>query len=198
MKRISLICIICLLIVPLVALADPKPLPETYTSDDGRLTLRYPTGWAIQSEANGLVIVATSEMFLQREDIVTLSSGEAGVLVLFLNVTAVGEEAFTIDPLASNDPLVILDAISEALPLGGDAETILDPVESTTYSDHPAAHTDGIVAGNPIFLILVKNGDKDYTLIMGVAAPGELPKYEPKLLAIAESVRYQPPDEPTP
>ena len=165
-----------------------KPLPETYVSEDERLTLRYPTGWIVDNDQQGTVLVATHEDLFDLNDD-PVPSGEAAVGIIFLNP---GGETFPTELLDGDDPLSILNRIVGDI-FTSDDETELSPPETMFFADHPAARTDGSVAGNPVFLILVDNGDKNYSLIVGIAAPGELAKVEPKLLAIAESAHYLPP-----
>ena len=45
-----------------------RPLPETYVSDDETMTLRYPTGWVVETDQSGMVIVATSEEMIDLGD----------------------------------------------------------------------------------------------------------------------------------
>lgn len=179
--------ILVLLVTPWLVLAQTaKPLPQTYVSDDERLTLRYPAGWVLDSETSGQLIVATDEsLFELSEDIVP--SGQAAFGVLFLDENSLGS---LID--LGGDPLSIMEAVVKTTFESADAGVKLESPIALTFADHPAARTDGTFIGNDIFLMVVDQGGKHYALYIGITAGGEMPKYEPKLLAIGESIHYLP------
>ncbi|MEO8611494.1 MAG: hypothetical protein ABI690_26585 [Chloroflexota bacterium] len=171
--------------VPVVAQSNAaKPLPETYVSDDENLTLRYPHGWSIQSDTPGQVVIATDESLfnLSAE---AVPSGEAALGVLFLD-SSTGLS----DLVSGSDPISILNSLVKTLFEQGDTKATLGTPEALTFADHAAARVDGTLTGNTIFLMIVDQGDKNYLLYVGITSADEMPKFEPKLLAIAESVRY--------
>src|SRR5262245_5064949 len=104
MKRISLAFLLLLIMFPLVTLADAQPLPETYISDDGTLTLHYPAGWMIQADQPGLVVVATDESLLRIGE-ETIPSGEAVVAMLFSNA----DDAYLRAYFSGDDSITVLD-----------------------------------------------------------------------------------------
>ena len=52
------VLILTLFAVPVLA---QNALTETYVSPDERLTLRYPEGWVVVDEDDGIVVLATDE-----------------------------------------------------------------------------------------------------------------------------------------
>ena len=165
-----------------------KPLPETYVSDDENLTLRYPHGWKLQADSPGQVVIATDESLfnLNAEKI---PSGEAALGILFLDSSNDLSEILVL----GDDPISILNALVKMIFEQGDTQAELGTPEAITFADHPAARVDGTFMDNAIFLMIVDQGTKNYVLYVGIAAAGEMPKFEPKLLAIGESVHYIPP-----
>jgi len=166
-----------------------KPLPESYVSEDENLTLRYPSGWVIQNDTPEATVIATDESLfdLGNEEI---PSGEAALAVVFLDFG--GELSETL--VLGDDPLSILNSLVTGVFKTGDETTDaeLGTPETITFADHPAARVDGTITGNAVFLIIVDQGDKNYLLYVGVTSADEMPKFEPKLLAIAESVHHVP------
>jgi len=168
-----------------------KLLPETYVTDDETMTLRYPTGWVIDSEQPGLVIVATSEDALDVGD-ETLPSGEAAVAVLFSSA----DDEYLREYFSGDDPVAVLDNIIDMLfSVESDINVEITTPESMTFADYPAARAQGIYMDNRVLLIVADRGGDGFSLIIALAAESDFAKFEPKLLAIAESVNFLPPTE---
>jgi hypothetical protein len=170
-----------------------KPLPETFVSDDESLTLRYPAGWAVEYEESGMVIVATSEEMFDLGD-ENIPPGEAAVAILLSNAAANDMDEFFV----GDDPVAILDnLIKTVFSTGVDADMNIEftpPIE-ISFNGLPAARSDGLFMGNHAFLIANEREDGNYSIIIGITTVDELDKFEPKLLAIAESINFQPPSE---
>jgi hypothetical protein len=187
MKRIGCtLFLLLLLVVPTVA-QNHESLPETFVSDDERLTMRYPSGWVVQNPSQGQVLVGTSSdtLMMSSSD---LPSGEAGMILLFLtaNQAFVDAEIFV-----SGDPVASLSGFMNTITAGANEDVAFSPPEATTFGVNPAARADGHVNNNDAFIVLVEYDDT-LAIIVGLVAGGEMGKYEPKLLAIAESVNYAP------
>ena len=166
-------------------------LPETYVSDDESMTLRYPTGWVVESDQPGLFIVATSEDMLDLGN-ENVPAGEAAVAVLFSNA----DDQYLREYFVGDDPAAVLDNIIKTLfSSNTDINVEFTNPTGTIFNDLPAARSDGLFMGNHVFLMVNALGNDVYSLIIGITTVSELDKFEPKLLAIAESVNYQPPGE---
>jgi hypothetical protein len=190
--RIRIIWIILVLLVsPLIVRAESKPLPETYVSADEMTTFRYPTGWTFDAEQPGLVIVGTSPKMLNFYD-GTISSGDAAVFVFFSNA----EDEYLRGYFADDDLVGVTAKLIDTLYSGGgDPNVGFTTPSPTTFADFPALRSDGSFLGNHIFLIVVERPEHIFSMVIGFAAESELKKFEPKLLAIAESVNYRPPSQ---
>jgi hypothetical protein len=168
-----------------------KPLPETYVSDDETLTLRHPTGWVVETDQPGIVIVATSEEMIDLGDD-NIPSGEAAVAMVFSNTG----DSFMRELFIGDDPTAILNNfINTMFSNGSDSDIEFTTPASTTFDELPAARSDGLFMGNHAFLILNEREDGSYSLIIGITTVDELDKFEPKLLAIAQSINFQPPND---
>lgn len=190
-KRLFYVLLLTLLLAVFafpVAAQSSKPLPETYVSEDENLTLRYPSGWAIQTDTPGQVVIATDESLFNLND-EQIPSGKAALGVLFLDSSNDLSQILVL----GDDPISILNALVKALFEQGDTQVALGTPVALTFADHPAARVDGTFSGNAIFLMIVDQGDKNYVLLVGITSADEMPKFEPKLLAIGESVHYIPP-----
>ena len=188
MKRIvvsGLLLGILLLAAPAAAQAETKILPETFTSDDDRLVVHYPTGWFTDTQYDGQVRIGTNEYNVDLS-YDRLESGQASVVILY----AAGSRSYNSALLRGSNPLDILRYIVRSSSTTSGTSLRLDPPESITFGDYPAARTDGYIQDNEVFLLVVNYAVDRYSLIMGYAAEGELSLYEPKLLAIAESADY--------
>jgi len=188
MKRIAIgyaLFILALLATPAAAQSDSRTLSETYTSDDQLLTVHYPTGWYANSEIDGQVHIATTEDTI-RLDTDRLESGSAGVTIMY----ALGKRPFNSAAVKRTNPLAILNSIIDGYTSYG-TRLRFDEAAEITFSDHPAARVNGRVRGNEFFIIVVNDAVDHFILVLGYAAHNELSRYEPKLLAIAESADYQ-------
>ena len=194
MKRIRFIYIFLTMLLlgtlaTSVVAQSAKLLPETYVSDDESMTLRYPTGWVIDSEQPGLVIVATSEDILDIGN-ETIPSGEAAVAVLFSSA----DDEYLREYFSGSDSVTVLDNIIKTLfSDASDINVEFTAPESITFADYPAARAQGIFLDNRVLLIVVDRGGDVFSLVIGISAESDFAKYEPKLLAIAESVNFLPP-----
>ncbi len=175
-----------------VAAQTSKPLPETFVSDDESMTLRYPSGWAVEYDQPGMVIVATNEELFDLGD-ENIPLGEAAVAVLFSN----SGDSYMEEFFVGDDPAAILANVIDSVFSNGGSDMNIEfttPAE-TTFNELPAARSDGLFMGNHVFLIVNALDNGGYRLIIGITTMAELDKFEPKLLAIAESVNFQPPSD---
>ncbi|MEO8611493.1 MAG: hypothetical protein ABI690_26580 [Chloroflexota bacterium] len=181
--------LLLLLAVPLIARADSKPLPETYVSDDGVTTFQYPTGWTIDVQHPGLVTVSSKDHpFLFGSDF--MSQGEAAVMVIFSDAA----DAYFREYFEADNPAAMMNHIIQkvfAANLRGDLK--FTALETIQFGDFPAVHTSTTFRDNNFSAILADRGNGLYTLAIGITTISASEKYAPKLLAIAESVTYQPP-----
>jgi hypothetical protein len=192
MMRFRLYCaVLALLLTPLIARAEHKPLPEAYVSDNEWLTLNHPTGWVVWADQPGLVIVSTSDEPIRvGQD--SISPGEAAVVVLFSNA----DDSYLREYFQGSSPAAVLDHFIQTVFVPAtDAAVEFSESEAIHFADYPAARADGTFSNNSIFAIVADRGNGLYSLIIGITSPDELAKFEPKLLAIAESVRYLPQSE---
>jgi hypothetical protein len=183
--------LLLLFVVPLIVRAESKPLPETYVSDDEATTLRHPTGWIVWADQPGLVIVSTSDKptLVGQENI---SPGEAAVVVLFSNA----DDGYLRAYFQGDDAAAILDHFIQTLfvPSMGNVVEFGIP-HDTHFADFPAVRSDGLFFDSSINVIVVDRGSGRYSLVVLLTTASEQTKFEPKLLAIAESVNYRPPSQ---
>lgn len=172
----------------MLAVAQAKPLPETYVSDDEVTTLRYPEGWVVWADQPGIVIVSTSDkpMLVGQENI---TPGEAAVVVLFSNA----DDAYLRDYFDGSDAGDILDHIIQTLFVASMGDTVeFGSQRAVQFGDDPAVRSDATFFDSSMFVMVVNRGAGLYSLVVGLSTTLEQPKFEPKLLAIAESVTYRP------
>jgi hypothetical protein len=181
MKRYLYVLLFLFMFVPAAA-QDHKPLAETFVSDDERLTLHYPSGWVIEA-MSGQVVIASDEALFEISTEVPAGEGALGVIIfddpttnesLFVGEDIVGKLEYLIENLIGSSPDYVLST----------------DVEGLTVNDRDAAYTDGQLSGNEVFVLLVDHGEERYLFMIGLAAPGEMERFEPKLKAIAESVNF--------
>jgi hypothetical protein len=184
-----LLTLLVLGLLPATAVAQSATaLGETYVSDDETMTLRYPTGWFIDSEQPGLVIVASNENAFDVGD-EPLAPGQAVVAVVY----STAEDEYLQEYFSGDDPVEVLDTIIETL-FSAEIDPFVEftPAQTATFGDDAAARSDGLFMKNHIFLVVAADSRGDYRLVIGLTAEADYAKYEPKLLAIAESVNYLP------
>ncbi len=187
MKRIQIAWIVTMLLVaPLIVRAQSKPLPETYVSEDERMTLRYPTGWVIEANQPGSIIVSTS--YDIKGD--TLPPGEAFISIGFIN----DEQGYFRDYLASDDLVGMMNGFIDSVLNGAaDLQVEFNTPSSTTFAGFSAVRSDGSLLDSHIFIIMAERDDDMFNIVIGGTSAAEFNKFEPKLLAIAESAQYVPP-----
>ncbi len=180
--------VVLMLAVPLVAHAQDKSLPEKFVSEDGALSVQYPTGWYANTVGDGQVWVSTTR-FPYGFGTDELPSGEAGVTVTYsMNNQTLDSRMFQ-----GSDPLLILTGLVDSVSVWGSSDLRFDEPASMTFNDHPAARVRGRFGHNEIMIVIVNYGLDQFSLVLGYASDGELAKVEPKLLAIAQSAVYETP-----
>jgi hypothetical protein len=181
MKRYLYALLFLFMVVPAAA-QDYKPLVETFVSDDERLTLRYPSGWVIDA-MSGQVVIASDEALFEISTEVPAGEGALGIIIfddpttnesLFVGEDVVSKLEYLIENLIGSSPDYVLSS----------------DVEGLTVNDRDAAYSEGELSGNEVFVLLVDHGEDRFLFMIGLAAPGEMVRFEPKLKAIAESVNF--------
>jgi hypothetical protein len=175
-----------------VATPNPTTLDQTYTSADGALTFNYPTGWAVREEAEQ-VFLATNDQLLQSTGAsATATPGQfaIGIIVFASNrVPGLSEDAAPLDVLSAFAPF-----------LSGASEAAEDPSAATfgqsteiTVGSRRAARAEGSSGADQTLLVVLELQPGVFSIIGANSAPGELARFEPTLLAIAQTMQYAEP-----
>lgn len=188
MRPLILLLTVFSLVLPVMA--QQATLPETYVSDDETTTLRYPSGWFVDYADPGMVLVATNPDLFDLGD-ETVPSGEAAVAVVF----ATAENQFLDEMFIGDDPVAILELFIDSI-FSSESDFSVEfttPAPTVFGSAETAARADGLFLGNHVFIIVASRDADSFSIVVGITAEADHVKYEPKLLAIAESVNYLPP-----
>lgn len=182
MKRLFILLAWLAVIVPAAA-QDTKLLDETFVTEDERLTLRYPSGWVVESSIDGQVLVATDESLFRINSAIPTGGGALGIIIfedeemnelIFVGEDIVEKLTYLIDTLLADSP----------------DYDLLSGAEGLTLNDREAAFATGRLSENEVFILLVDYGDDRLLFMVGLTAPDDMARFQPKLLAIAESVNY--------
>ncbi len=196
-------------IIDSVIYADaPEPeatpdLAQTFTSEDGSITISYPDGWQATAHppTKGVqdVSLASSEAVLNKSIFLGFSklpTGEAALHAYFGSPAALIGELIDIEN--SDDPVIFLQSYVDRLnPL---MKFDVSEAEPITVNDLPAARIDYQAENRGEgYLLVLRLGDNQLALIDVSAAPDELADWESDIQAIIESLVYTPSEtaEPT-
>jgi WD40 repeat protein len=178
-----------LLTIPLVARA--QELPETHTSSDGKLTIRYPLDWVVEEDDNQFFI-ATSQTTL---DTYRRSPGDAAPMppneaLMVIAVLPEGENIGDDKITGSAADVMALVMKSASVSSNADKLTFAGKPETFTLGGQPAAVIDGTFDRNQnqarVFVRELPN--HLYEFAVGVTASGGLPKFGPKIRDMAASL----------
>ena len=152
------------------------------------MTVRYPTGWVIDVQQPGSVIVATSQEVLDLEDN-TVPSGEAALAIAFID----DEQGILRDYLDSGDLMEMMNNLTKnVFEAESDPQLVFTEPSSMTFMGFAAVRSDAVFLGTHVFIIMSERDDMVFNFVIGLTAAAEFDKFEPKLLAIAESAQYMP------
>jgi Tol biopolymer transport system component len=183
-RYLLLVMILASLAVPTLAQDD---LTETYASPDERLTLRYPEGWFVSTEQDGITILATQEMLIAGIDD-DIPRGEAALALLFSDADPLAAEDLFDDGTSSSVIRGLIALIQED---SENAGRFSEPV-TFTLEGRSGARSIGSVQGNDVLLVITEIEDGVFGVAIGVTASGDLGRFEAKMLAIIESINYAP------
>ncbi len=200
---ISLTVLLALVMIPLAALAQSETEYETYTSEDGLLSVAYPEGWASAFDTEmpfPNVYFANSEEALEKlmstED-TTPDSGEVGILVAVLPTAflALAGTELPADASVTDLAQVVVtsflapedEAAQEELEIGEAEEVLLDEEEERAGGLVPVTQP-GLEGA-----FIVASLQEDLLLVTYLATvPGEYSdELSEVLLAVTGSVSYE-------
>jgi WD40 repeat protein len=173
--------------IPDGVLAQDSPT-ETYTGDNGALTFDYPAGWVFgTSEGPGDVLFGNISAAIAEHDD-GLLPGQIAVLLMNPSWLAWGlaEEL----PAETLNVQKVAELFAEPFNSLG-SPGVIDQVE-LTLGGYPAVRVDAAVPEADIILFVLDVGDGYFLVMFATTAPGEREQMTPVVLAIAESVDYDP------
>ena len=169
-----------LLIAPAVFAQTPG---ETYTSNDGRLSLRYPAGWRVNEQNTALFVTNTDFQSMSTDT--RLQPGQVEMTMQAIDTLGL--------KLTGNTPLELMQGVSDAIKKSGNIGVSFSTPVAITIGKYDAARiasTDKSLRGQFV-LFLMDLGQQNYILIAGVTAAGDLGRVEPKILNIAATIEYK-------
>ncbi len=167
----------------------PSTLDKTYTSTDGTLTFNYPAGWVIREEAEQIFLATSDQMLQSTGSSAAVTPGQfvVGIIVFpAARVPGLGAETGPLDVLSAFAPF-----LSGASETAGDANVPSFGSESEiTIGSRRAARAEGTSGADQSLLIVLEVQPEVFTVMAAGSAAGELARFEPTLLAIAETMQY--------
>ncbi|MEO8611010.1 MAG: hypothetical protein ABI690_24145 [Chloroflexota bacterium] len=165
--------------------AAALPLTQSFKSGDGTISLNYPDKWVTQ-DLLGQVSIGNSQSAL---DAATPAPGQFQARLFGTPVSAIQGLKADATP---ND---VLGFFAESLSTSG---VTFNKSTELTVGSHPAARIEGSGTDGQAIVIAVDLGGGNYIFATATSAPGEIPGFEPTLLAILESLTYTPLTAPVP
>lgn len=180
-RAVALLIALALAATPLVGLAQEPPT-EPFTTSDG-LSFSYPAGWVV-SEQYGVVLLANDETTMESDNI-----PPGGIGVIIVGPQGVRATIYVPDDASLMEMSI---AMVEGFGISGaDAESLVPA--ATTIAGRPAVRLEfGSEEGDGL-LFAMDHGDGEVVMVIAACAPGEIGRFEPTALAIAETVTYAPP-----
>ncbi len=198
MRNSMTVRLLFLLAILLVAACSTTPssttltvptLDQTYTSGDGTLTFRYPAGWVTRESEGQIFLGTNAEVLESTGSSAPATPGQfAAAVIVFptASVTGLGAQAGPLDVVSAFAPF-----LSGASETAGDTSPPVfgDPI-AITIGSRRAARVEGTSGADQALLIALELESGVFAILAGGSAPGELARFEPTLLAIAETMQY--------
>lgn len=199
MRRFGRALVVSVLLLLSVAVslaqeATPLDLTETFTTDDGQISLDYPADWVIeiseQTEGQSLGLrLGTSQDVLDNTtggfDVV-IPAGEALVQVGIGNTESIASGVENIDADAS-----VGELLAGLMPLLEDSRFTFGEIEETSIGRYDAALVEGVgdeSSATLVGLIAIRPGITGALILS--TAPDELEQWKPTALAMVESLTF--------
>jgi hypothetical protein len=195
---LTLVRLLLLLAVLLVAACSTTPsnipsgtptLDQTYTSGDGSLTFRYPAGWVTRESEGQIFLGTNAEVLESTGSSAAATPGQFAAAVIVFPTTSVaglGAEAGPLDVVSAFAPF-----LSGASETAGDTNPpVFNDPTSITIGSRRAARVEGTSGADQALLIALELESGVFAILAGGSAAGELTRFEPTLLAIAETMEY--------
>lgn len=148
-------------------------LSETYTSEDGKWTFQYPSGWVVTTPINNIILITTSEATANKTfSTAAFDSGEAAVQLGLNTINA-----------SNSDPSTHVQNFAGSIGIP------LEESTATTITDRQAGRVDGKNDARHLMVVSQVFGGT-YVDAVTYTNPGEFAQMESTLLAIIESVTY--------
>jgi hypothetical protein len=156
-------------------------LTQDFVSEDGAFTFKYPQGWVHGTE-NGAIVVANTQAALDNVN----GEGVPGqIAVMIWPTTAAVAEAFGSPPEAKTHQEVL-----KALLAKGNHPKFTQEPTDTSVGDKPATRMMTQTGGRDTLMLFVDTGPGNVSAVLAGATVGELPQFEPTVLAIAATLSY--------
>lgn len=154
---------------------------QTFTSADGSFSFDYPAGWIVITSDN-ILFANTPDAF---EGGLSIQPGQVGGILF--DPALLSNLMQGVSSPAGGDPVSVLSLIVSQYGINAPG----DPVP-VTLADHPAARLDLFaVDGMDGLVIVLDLGGGVYAGLLALSVTGEMPRFEPDLLAMLDSMTYR-------
>ncbi len=176
-------------LTPVPPTATENPLPLTYTSVNGALSVNYPRGWVVDEQGAYIGIAnndpAMRAMAAQR----SLEAGQVGLLMTAFSADTAAAIA------AQNGLSVDAPTAADLVGIVASRLTTVTPsaVTEINVNGKNAAYVTLLLPSGDSIAIVVEVGNGSLVLLQAATAPNELAQFQETFLAIAGTVNFTPP-----
>jgi hypothetical protein len=184
---VFIVALLALSAVLPVRAQEAEPLLETFTSDNGQVSFRYPGGWAadarsVPTESGGSITLAFLASTQQAATKIGLAPGTVLNNGEVLMAVTVGELGQMFGAASDIDAMAFLQTATNQ------SGQVYSPIVPITIADKPAARATRTTSGFDEIDLAVSYGGGIFSFIAVFTPPGQLAQWEPTVLAITESV----------
>jgi hypothetical protein len=167
---------------PTTAAGVIPPLTESFTTNDKKLTFKYPQGWVTGETSQGPIVVASSRAILQRSSN-ELQSGEVEIQMIIGPTSAIPGVS------AGATPSDVMRGVRDLYK----APAVTDEGDTTEIKlgQHAAARFDGKEGNNTVVVTVVDLGSDTVAIAFAYSFPGEMDNFIQVVDDILTSLEYQ-------
>jgi hypothetical protein len=159
-------------------------LTQEFTSNDGSLQFKYPSGWLVAETSQGPVaIVSSQDVGTRTENVLKTGQVEATVLVL----PGSGVTGKTSGTSTSRD---VADSLVTTL-VSQNSPFTLDAATELTLGNLTIGRSQGSDGDNDVVLLVLDAGNDLFGILVGRTASGERDQFEPTLRAILQTIQVK-------
>ncbi|MEO8610233.1 MAG: hypothetical protein ABI690_20225 [Chloroflexota bacterium] len=165
------------------AVQGDSDLTQQFTSKDGSIQFKYPSGWLVAETSQGpIAIVSSQDVGTRTQNGLTTGQVEATVLII-------PGSGITGKTGGTSTPGDVADSLVTSIAGQSNSPFTLEAATEVALGSQTIGRSQGTDGDNDVLLLVVDAGNDLFGVLVGRTASGERDQYEPTLRAILQTIQ---------